>query len=274
MTKKSIFFVIVLILFGFSFVTAQDTARMQQIAQEMEQVQADFIAGKINPQQLQQRLTELNRQLEEARRSMASTGASFSQAQLQRIETLLDQDKRLLAQYNESRISEASYTQQATAVRNELNQINAPFAGSNVTAQQYADVEEKVNRLWPGASPGLPSDNIFQERKTPRFTIPEDLRVSWSDRRRGLFTLYITKCDQRTLDHIRMQINTQTGRTMELVNDYGGGNLEAYILDIPDVLYTDEPYPEWSVRLVLRISNNRVIYEVGAGNHRGIHTGR
>ena len=216
--KRIFTLVIALIVVGLVVISAQDTARMQQIAQEMEQVQADFIAGKISPQQLQRRLTELNRQLEEARRSMASTGPSFSQAQLQRIETLLDQDKRLLAQFNEKSISEASYTQQATAVRNELNQIIAPFSGSPSATIQYAEVEEKINKLWPGQILGWPPDSVFTERNWPVLRQPAGTRASyslgsWTDdtgRRPNLddFLLYLSNATEADYQNLKRQIET------------------------------------------------------------------
>jgi len=169
----------------------QQQQRAAELTRQLEQATADFSAGKITMAEYQRKVTEIqneiakmNSQAQTAQQQAAQSGASFSQAQLQRIEALLDQNNNLEAQYNDRRITEADYTRQMTALRNELNQITAPFKGSPSAAIQYAGVEERVKKLWPRAKPGWPygqGQNRFIEAfEYGPFTQSRGTRASYS----------------------------------------------------------------------------------------------
>jgi len=227
----------------------QQQQRAEQLTQEMNQLQADFLAGRITLAQFQSRvallqneIANMNTQAQVARQQAEQSGASFSQAQLQRIETLLDQDKSLEAQNNERRITEADYTRQATAVRNELNQITAPFKGSPSAAIQYAEVEERIKKLWPGTIAGWPptvgafprdsEDRSYLEVGDLNHPLRQgaNTRASYYPRARigGIFgfiasyRIFQTGANQATLEDLRRQIESATGKTMQRVTRTSG----------------------------------------------------
>ena len=279
MLKKNVLLVLSLLLFGLVVASAQDTTRIQQISREMEQVQADFIAGKITPQQLQQRLSELSQQMEAARSSFNSQGASFSQAQLQRIETLLDQDKSLEAQFNNGHISEASYTQQANTLRTELNQIVEPFKGSPSASIQYTEVEEKIKKLWPGSIMGWPpNEGAFPRDERDRSYLEvgdlnrplrqaPNTRASYSPTTRiggafgfiGGYRIFQTGANQAALEDLRRQIETATGKTMGR-NQRGDG----YFLEFIDNRSNnrDDNRRYWSTHSITLKNDGTLEYQV------------
>jgi hypothetical protein len=237
MLKKIITLAFALMVVGLAVVPAQDTTRMQQIARELEQAAADFAAGRINAQQFQQRANTLNQQMEDARRVIERSGASLSQAPLQRIETLLDQDKSLEAQFNEKRITEADYTRQANAVRNELNQIIDQVKGSPSAAIQYAEVEGRIKKLWPGSIPGWPSATVegginYLEIGGLNRPIRQaaGTRASYNIGRTTFsapissYIIYQSGANQAAFDDLKRQIENITGQTMERMDQTGGLN--------------------------------------------------
>ena len=235
--KKTIFLFVAFLIVGISVVPGQDTARLQQLARETEQLAADFQAGNISLQQFQQRAAELNQQVEAARRSYDSSGASFCQAQLQRLETLFDQDKSLESQYNEGRLSEADYSIQINAVRNELNQIIAPFLSSPSAAIQLSEVEEKIRKLWPGDVLGWPPTTVNGDRSYLEISglsrpirQAVNTRASYSFSRSTFnspisgYTIYMSGANQAAFDDLRRQIESITGQTMEKMSQQSASN--------------------------------------------------
>jgi uncharacterized membrane protein len=229
-------------------VQAQDTGRIEQISREVGQVQADFEAGKITPQQLNQRLSELNRQMEAAREELLNSGASFSTAQLQRMETLMDEDKRLEAQYNTGLIAEEEYARQANEVRGAINGIAAPFQGSPSASVQAAEMEKRIQQLWPGSVAGWPpAEGAFPRDTRDRsylevgdLTRPlrqaSGTRASYTPGTRvgGVFG-FIARyrifqtgdgANREALEDLKRQIESATGKTMERNRSGDGYYLE------------------------------------------------
>jgi uncharacterized membrane protein len=218
-------------------VQAQNTERIEQVAREVGQVQADFEAKKITLQQFQQRLTELNRQLEAAKKELSNSGASFSPAQLRRMETLMDEDKSLEARYNAGLITEAEYTRLVTDVRGEINGIAAPFQGSHSASTQSAEMEKRTKQRWPGSVAGWPpAQGAFPRDTTERSYLEVgDLRhplrqapgtrasYSLGNRVGGVFG-FIARyrifqtgdgANQAALEDLRRQVESATGKTMK-----------------------------------------------------------
>jgi hypothetical protein len=237
------------IFFGATQVQAQDVRKIEQISQEVVQVQADFEAGKITPQQFQQRLTELSQQLEVAKKELLNSGASFTPAQLQRMETLMDQGKNLEAQYNTGLITEADYTRQATEVQGEINDIAAPFQGSPSASMQSAEMEKRIKQRWPGSVAGWPpAQGAFprDDHEERSYLEVGDLshplqqasgtRASYSPGTRvgGIFG-FIARyrifqtgdgANQAALEDLKRQVESATGKTMERNRSGDGYYLE------------------------------------------------
>ncbi len=243
MCNKHIMLFITLLAIGLMLVPAQDMERVRQLEQEMKQLSLDFSAGKITAQQLQERfaaiqqeLQQQGRQQQEAQQNLRSQGASYSQAQIQQIETILDNHKHLEAQFNEHRISGAAYTEQAEQNSRELRRIIEPFADSNAAALQYYEAEERVNRLWLGSVLGMPPekgafpnddrDRSYLEVGDLSHPIRQapNTRASYSPLRAGgafgfiaRYTVYQTGAgaNQAALEDLRRQVESATGHSME-----------------------------------------------------------
>jgi hypothetical protein len=284
MLKKTIIFTVILLAVGLAVVSAQDTARLQQLAREIEQLTADFQAGKITAQEFQRRALEMQNQItaenQNMQQSMEQTSSSFkfTDVQMRRLLELFDQNNRIKAQQNEGRITEVTANRQLEPIKREIEQIQAPFKNlsreqSVNIGQQTEELERQIKQLWPGNNLGMPPNDFFQRRNIPQLTISEGLRVSWNGESRG-FSIYINGADERLLEQYRREIETKVGGTMQRANfnDYSllptdGLN---YALDIPDGSLPNGSFPEYSVRLTLGLKTNWVDYTIRPASFRTI----
>ena len=262
MFKKSIVLLLVFLISGLLLVHAQDTVRLQQIQREIEQLTADFQAGKITPQEFQRRALELQSQAQAAQQGMqreveqASSSYRYSDAQMRRLLELHDQSKKIIAQFNEGRISEAEAARQSEPLKREIEQINAPFQNLSRTqtanlAQQQQDLEKQLKQLWPGAAPGWPRsdvDNsyvkIFMFNRSLRQA--SGIRASWSSYTFGAvgpigrYTIFQTGANPAAMEDLKRQVESITGKTMQRLVDTGhsigtpsGYTQNGYYLEYP-----------------------------------------
>ena len=221
MLKRSILMTIIILVIGLTIANAQDTTKIQLLEKEINQLSADFQAGKINAQQYQQRMLEIQNEMRAAataqqtqRDQVLQTSPSFNTAQLQRLETLMNEEKRINAQLNEGRITRTVAEQRIIIVQEEVNQIVTPFANSRSASNQIYELEEKVRRLWPGLVLGWPADSIFLDRKLGILRQPAGTWASYSirpaDSRPHLdsFILYLNNASESDYQNFRRQIET------------------------------------------------------------------
>lgn len=218
MFKRRFILIMALLIVGLTVIFPQDYDR---IGRELEQLSKDFQAGKITAQQYQQRAAALQQEM--------LAGPSITASQLQRIEALLEQDKRLEAQFNEGNITEEAYKQQSTATRNEINQIFTPFRNSASAQLQYKEIEDRVNTRWLGSIIGWPSNTVFLDRTWPVLRQPAGTGASYSiqqfvgeDARPVLdsFTLYLNNATEADYQNLKRQIENGIGSTFNEQNGH------------------------------------------------------
>ena len=258
MLRKSILLAIFLIIFGLPIAFTQDTARLQQLSKEIEQLTADFQAGKITPQEFQKRALELQNQSNAAatgvRQGMeqASAAYKYTDTQMRRLLEIYDQHNMIMANLNEKRITEADATRQTEPLKREIEQINAPFANlsreqSINISNQSAELEKQLKQIWPGAIMGMPPlkgafPNDERDRnymEVGKFTRPirqaPNTKASYDPIGSNSFGRVIHWYDiyqtgpgatWAALEDLKRHIESDTGKTMERRPDGLGYNLE------------------------------------------------
>ena len=262
MLKKGIFLIIVFLVVGMTVVSAQDTAKLEQLQRQIEQLTAEFQAGKITPQEFQKRALELQNQASAAttnvRQSMEQSSAAYryTDAQMRRLIEIYDQSNKITASFNEKRISEAEATRQTEPLKREIEQINAPFANlsreqSVNIANQNVEIEKQLKKMWPGAAPGWPQpdgDNsyvkIFMLSRSLRQA--SGTRASWSSSTFGAngpigrYSIFQTGANPAAMEDLKRQVESITGKTMQRLVDTGisigtpnGYTQNGYYLEYP-----------------------------------------
>ena len=248
----------------------QGQQRMAQLQQELGQLQTDFQAGRITMDQFQRRVTEIqtelqniNNQVGTAQQQYFESGARFTQAQIQRIETLLDQDKNLQAQFHNGQINEANYTRQINSVRNELHQITTPFQDSPAAASQYQEIEKRIERIWPGVQPGWPTaqqwNEVIRHYGYGPFTQSRGTKAS--------FTMddtffQISNQPDVVFREMKNQIERITRGKVLKVNE---NNDNIYSIDVqsPNPRLDSSDGTFYIISISLRIMDNAVIFNIG-----------
>ena len=241
---KKVFFLIVLAVMLLSVVnaqTAQQQQRIAQLEQELNQLGTDLEAGRITVAQFQRRATEIQTELQNIYNQANTTqqqnnqsGTTFTQAQLQRIEVLLDQSKTLEADRHNGRINQTQYDRQINTINQELqsiyNTVTSPMART-----QLEEVEKRIGAIWPGAQPGWPTTqnwNMLNEHfGCGSFTQSRGTKASFTinySRTRGLSDFFIFQIggNQDTIfREMKNQIERNTrGKVLSITdrNDYYG----------------------------------------------------
>ena len=252
MLKKS-FLIIALLTVCLFTVSAQDTARLQQLEREMTQLTADFQAGKITLQQYQQRAAAIAQEIRTASSASASAATSardareqqieqasapyrYTDAQVRRLTELMDQGKSIETQEYEGRITKAQAEQRYAPIKREIDQIYAPFKdlssdqSLNILRQQEA-IGAEIKKLWPGAAPGWPRADedigyvkVFNLSRSIRQA--PGTRASWS--RYGTlwfriygYAIFQTGANPTTMEDLKRQIESITGKPMQRLVDTG-----------------------------------------------------
>jgi len=240
MKRKRIFLFIALLVVGLPFLSAQNTARIQQLQAELNQMTADFSAGKITAQEFQRRAVEIQQEMQREQqawansqqaetRRMEQTSPSFSDAQMRRLLELHDQHNMLKAKQNEGRLTSAD-ERQAEAIVREIEQIWSPFRDLprenmiNIGLQQE-ELEKQLKKLWPGAAPGWPSatgeDSYVTRAQLGPFRQAAGTRASYSI---GRFTFngpvvsyrfYQSNANAQIFQDLRRQIEASIRQPME-----------------------------------------------------------
>jgi hypothetical protein len=234
---KNALFVIIILMIGLTSVSAQNIAQLEQ---ELNQLTAEFSAGKISAQQYQQRAVEITQKMQAAvlgtqqQLDQSSQSYSFSDTEVRRLTSLLDQSKRLSAQLNEGRISEAEAQRQSDAVQREYDSIYAPYVNlqrenlQNI-AQQQKEIDDEIARLWPGAILGWPADSVFTDRTWPVLRQPSGTWASYSidvfegaDAKpvRDKIILYLNNASETDYQNLKRQIESGNGATFNENNGH------------------------------------------------------
>jgi hypothetical protein len=270
MNKKHVFFAMVFFALVLAAVSAQDAAKMRQLEQELNQLSADFSAGKITTPQFQQRAQAIALEMQAAqsaqvqRIEQASSPYSLTDAQVRRLVELMDQGKSTQAQENEGRVTKAAAEQRYAQIQREIDQIYAPF--TNLTPEQTAnlarqqqDIETQVTKLWPNHIPGWPAAESYVRLMGLRSGLRQaaNTRASWYGKQfhspytstDGTRVVQIAQtgagANQAALEDLRRQVEAATGKTMKRLADDGplgatfAGTQNGYTLDYPYILFDD-----------------------------------
>ena len=196
MIKKSILLLVVLLIAGLAFVSAQDMAKMQKIQKEMEQIgQAIKARGGVGTAQETARLQQLQQEMIAA---MGPYGGMVQQGYQQGMtpegKAALEQQKRQIEQQQQSL---EQYQQQLRQVK------------------EQADREQAEKAKYPGNNRSWPAAEVFKQYKLPVFTKPSGTSVaSYALTQIGVdFHIYIflTGANSADLQEIKRQVETKIG---------------------------------------------------------------
>jgi len=269
--KKIIILVIAFLVIGFSAVYAQSA---NDSLQKITSLVNDFSAGKISQDEylrlLQVYQDEYQKAvLEEANRAAApaqreaAASSTYTQAQLNRIEELYVQWKRLQAGFTEGRVTRADYERQYPPIEREIDSITAPLKSSANANRQLLNINESLEKRWPGTFAGWPqadAENGYRTATkkpgdnfggigplrqgagtTASFSYMRD-NVSFSS-----YTIYQTGATAQTLADMRRQIEAMTGQTMAFVSTRSAP--DHYAVTIPVSKTTQGQVYGWDIRL-------------------------
>jgi len=291
MLKKSVLLIVALLAVGVMItplVQAQDMNRVNELSKQIQQLVQDNIAGKISDAEMQrrvailqdeimaamqakqqemsgivqeaeQRQTQAN-QAEAERRQTADTGRTMTSAQVTRMTAIREQLKRLETQVYEKRITEAEYNRQAGPLVQEAEKIMEPIGISTAAMNQNKEIENSINRRWPGRYIGWPSFAEFPEK----FRLPTTWRqptgtVASYTPDISSFDVYMTNATEATLNDMKQQIEKATGLKMP-----EGSYADFHGVTLPGRDEGNKYYPRIDVQL--RLNGNTLWFKVATAH--------
>jgi len=239
MLRKNIFLVIAL----FAMVTAilpqvqaQDMEALMRIVEHYQQLTrqatADYEAGRITFQEAIRRSEQYSLEMQAAIQQAQQASPTFTQAQLQRIEDLLEQSQVLQAQYNEGRINQTEFNRRSAPINDEYERITKPLIDTSLAAQQQiGEIGNRIKQRWPGANAGWPQADTDNGYRTATgigpFRQASGTRASFSYsvvHGGGAFsnyTIYQTGANEQMFRDLIRQVETVTGLTMKMTDTNG-----------------------------------------------------
>jgi hypothetical protein len=212
---KKALFVIIILMIGLAFVSAQDTAKLEALERELEALEAKVDRGQMLTQREIQRIQEIQQEaMMEAMKAAGPYGNLIPQFQQQQ-----NQNAQSMS------VEDIQRQQQATQQFQQMLQ----------QGERQEQQRQNEAQMYPGETRGWPSASIFSQCSMPALRQPAGTNVSYTyDSERRTLTLYATNSNQAAFNSLVQAIENGGKTTYKEFSEEG--NTAFFGLPLPSGL--------------------------------------